>query len=1288
MRAIAPLALAGLVTLLPTVAPAADVVTDGDMEAAGIGAWPHTDITGTNSSAKATDQSASGQSLKGTSAAGRRTDVGWFNTQTIGVVSNTDTVQLSLWWGIVHTLNVGGAAGTLFFDIKPASGAWTNVWNLIITTSTTFQSGTVTPQDISASFATSESYDIRLRFEGTTGNNPSATVEVWWDDVVVDVTAAGGPDTLITSSPAAVETADPSQGQAGIVMQRFQVDSGNTGNGQVELTSLTLGDLGTATTADIDTVRVYIDTDSTFAGATEIGNAAFASDPVTVSLTLGTAADRTVTNGTPKYVFVVYDLNAGATIGNTIQSQVTDVGVAAPDSGASGLAYTSNSLTIQGPQPDTLTTSSPAAVEAADPSQGQAGIVMQRFQVDSDNTGNGQVELTSLTLQDQGTAVVADIDTVRVYIDTDTAFAGATEIGSAAFGTDPVTVSLTLGTAADRTVTNGTPKYVFVVYDLNAGATVGATIQSRVTDVAVAGPDNGVSSLAYDSNLLTIQAASANGTTVVSNSAVVSSCRQITVTSAFTGDADADGTTLVEISDDGVVFSTACAAVSGPSPRQCLITTGLTEGSNHWVRITFSDPDGVSGTNPETLSSLAVPTCGADAAAPTVLVLAPRRDAVVGGVDRVKVQVFDEDGLAGTNPVQWSVDGGALSAAVVINTNYDCGASCAVYELDLDTTALANGSHVLTIQATDAAGNVAVRSRAFRVGNLAGRARGSGHLLRRTTGSQICIDCHNLPTHSSQTTSTRYGNWAMECFDCHTPHRTRNIYLIREALRTPNSGTATVDFRVNADANYGYLGDRSGANNTPYTDGVCEACHTRTNHHRNDTSGGDHTHNVGSGKACIECHTHENGFSGGGGGCLGCHGNAGDIATTGPNNRRPVNPDFTLQSHHVGDGGTMGGALSDFDCVVCHGEGTVSGGETVTTGVHQDGIINLKNADNVAVLFSYDKSSMPAAAANWNSGDATWRAQTSTNLDPFCLTCHDADGAVGSYNATDGGSALNPFGDALVTNNYDQQDRTRVTDIKSKVFGNPPPQGQFSRHAIRGQSTSIYTSYQNIGGASDFSIYEGDPTAGQSLLTNMGTDELGQPLWNDTSVMGCADCHTVDGANGASGNAHGSGSEYLLKDASGGATEGTLAALSYVCYRCHKSGRYQPPGGPLGDHTGNGNDWQDKTALTGTARRDDGKGSNVFAMACTNCHGGFGFGSIHGTSQVIATGQDGGGPNRNAYRFMNGASLRFYDPNGWTGTSITCYTLSKNTTPDSWGACTQHGGGQGWTKPLQRPLSY
>jgi hypothetical protein len=1076
--------------------------------------------------------------------------------------------------------------------------------------------------------------------------------------------------------------------------------------------------------------------------------------------------------------------------------------------------------------------------QTLDPFAGQADVLMHYFQVDSDSAGDGSIELSVVTINDLGTAADGDWDALEIFIDDDPDLDGAVLIGQVlSWNGAQTNVSLNQGTAADRTVTAGTPKFVFVAYDINTGA-AGKTIQSQVTVVDVQSPDNGHSGLDFRSAdpPLTIVEATADSTTLESNAADRSSCRQITVTSVFTGDANDDGFTLVEWNTLNDFSPTggktvACTGVNGPSPRQCLITGNSTggklEAGNHWVQVTHSDPDSVLGAvpNPQVLGPVNLETCGSDEYAPTVLILAPARDAVLGGTDRVKVQVYDEFGLAAADPVKWSVDGaGVLPTGVTVNANYEgtyCTApECRVYEFDLNTSGFTDGSHYLTVEVTDAAtptANVAVVHRAFRSRNL-GTATpgGSGLLLRRSHGSQLCTDCHNLPTHSSQSTGTDYGNWAVECLACHIPHMTQNIFLVRKTLRTPKSGTKTVAFHyddaeapVPGEENPGdipsdnptrlsFLGDRSqtdgGTPNAPFDDGICEACHTKTKFWRN-TVDADHAHNAGT--RCLKCHLHDGGFAGAGGGCRGCHGNVGDIGVGDTNNRRAVLADFENltgalepRSHHVGNSGAnMGGELTDHDCVVCHAEGRVNStsGETETVPLYHGGdsggdtAINLKNVDTwdddsptAGAMFSYNKEAAgmpsPSNPEAWHSGNAEWRNQTSTALDPFCLTCHDTDGATAAYNATDSGSTLNPFGDTAITNEYDQVPRDyavpptapgRVVDIKSMVAEDgtndwdgfcstaltpcrdagdcpgaetcadlsgrqaqniaDPLKGIYSRHAIRGQAESTYVAYQSIGGANDYTMYEGDPGFGASLMvqrycdtgTSIGhpctadadcsggtcgpveTDENSNPQWNDTSVMSCADCHTTDGANGSAGNAHGSDSEYLLKDVDGLATEGDHDNLTYICYRCHASGRYQGGAG----HTASSSDWQDKVTLEGVERRDDGKGSNIFGMACTNCHGGTGpdkagnvmWGTIHGSSEVLGVTMNGGaaGDRREAYRFMNGASLRYYDPQGWTGTTVTCYTL---TGADDWGGCTQHdkAGGQNFTggKPLQRPLAY
>ena len=300
---------------------------------------------------------------------------------------------------------------------------------------------------------------------------------------------------------------------------------------------------------------------------------------------------------------------------------------------------------------------------------------------------------------------------------------------------------------------------------------------------------------------------SVDGTTIDDNAAVATTCELITTTSLLTGDEDGDGYVEVQYNTINSFPGTiACARVGGASPRRCLIPEAA-PASTYWVQFHWVDPDGVAaGAAPqdEVIGPIATGACSGNGVAPTILMLAPSRNAIIGGTDTIKVQVYDVP--IGSVSVVWSVDGGGTTATTQ-NSNYDCGPDCAVFEFELNTTtigtnpqSLANGSHYLTIAASDSDGHTAELAHAIRVNNVGDKAAGSGMLLRRTHGSQLCIDCHNLPTHSSQSTSSKYGNWAMECTTCHTPHRTTNIYLIDDTIETPNSGSRTVRFETTTGA--------------------------------------------------------------------------------------------------------------------------------------------------------------------------------------------------------------------------------------------------------------------------------------------------------------------------------------------------------------------------------------------------------------------------------------------------------------------------------------------------------
>jgi hypothetical protein len=219
---------------------------------------------------------------------------------------------------------------------------------------------------------------------------------------------------------------------------------------------------------------------------------------------------------------------------------------------------------------------------------------------------------------------------------------------------------------------------------------------------------------------------------------------------------------------------------------------------------------------------------------------------------------------------------------LTLNTNYDCGEGCGIYEALLG---LQEGDWWLQARAVSSADGTGYSSDQ-RTGNdaryiyLRVRAakRGTGSLLVRDRSSRMCMDCHQgeILTHSSQSTDTSYGNWQTVCLECHTPHNTFNIYLIRNAIQTPNSGLKEVVFyNTTGDAPQSYVDSSAGS----ATKGVCQVCHTQTGgaEARWRNTGDESNHYGGSSptQRCTNCHTHELGFAGGestgGQSCSSCH---------------------------------------------------------------------------------------------------------------------------------------------------------------------------------------------------------------------------------------------------------------------------------------------------------------------------------------------------------------------------------------------------------------------------------
>jgi hypothetical protein len=176
------------------------------------------------------------------------------------------------------------------------------------------------------------------------------------------------------------------------------------------------------------------------------------------------------------------------------------------------------------------------------------------------------------------------------------------------------------------------------------------------------------------------------------------------------------------------------------------------------------------------------------------------------------------------------------------------------------------------------------------------------------------------------------------------------------------------------------------------------------------------------------------------------------------------------RSHHIYNG--TGQDPQNAQCIACHLEGRVAPGRTVVTdpAYHMaDGKVHLRSG-NAAIT----------ADIAWDPANPN-----QTDMDNFCMSCHNAVGAVTAYanisSALKGMttipgalplSAKNPFGDML-QNAYDGLVRPQVVAVYEQF-----DTGNVSHHAVRGKKytgrTRATSSY-----AANFTQYSGATNGGK-----------------------------------------------------------------------------------------------------------------------------------------------------------------------------------------------------------------
>jgi hypothetical protein len=249
----------------------------------------------------------------------------------------------------------------------------------------------------------------------------------------------------------------------------------------------------------------------------------------------------------------------------------------------------------------------------------------------------------------------------------------------------------------------------------------------------------------------------------------------------------------------------------------------------------------------------------------------------------------------------------------------------------------------------------------------------------------MCKSCHNPAGMASEMHDVANhvvsgGALMLDCGACHTVHKPEtsvdshpggieavNLSLIRPDTDAYYPGALTPAVFQQSPDHLAF-----GEGNPPWN-GICQSCHTKTIHHRNNGSV-DHAHEMATLQtiSCTVCHAHGKGFLVSGG-CVKCH--SAQMGT-----RRQITgegADFDVTSHHVQ------GDPEDDDCLACH-----------NVAKHKSGTVRLRDGDlGDAKVYEYDP-------------------EDPSTLEPFCIGCHDADGAtdLGGQPFTDGAFPPNVAG--------------------------------------------------------------------------------------------------------------------------------------------------------------------------------------------------------------------------------------------------------------------------------------
>ncbi len=233
--------------------------------------------------------------------------------------------------------------------------------------------------------------------------------------------------------------------------------------------------------------------------------------------------------------------------------------------------------------------------------------------------------------------------------------------------------------------------------------------------------------------------------------------------------------------------------------------------------------------------------------------------------------------------------------------------------------------------------------------------------------------------------SKHFFHHAEDCTVCHCSP-SPNLADVCEIISTPNGGDREVIFTSRTGAHSFADGDET-------YDGVCEVCHTQTNHHRHDGQNPDPDSHY-AGEDCAICHAHEDEFTHGGGQeCIVCHGHDPDYEYAPGQFSQGAGTHYSHSTHTEGDADDLKGP--DLTCGVCHDTDNfpyfISGMGEPPYDLTETDVCDLCHSPGG----SYDGLDDPEYGArfNWNEGIYIKSKTLRPGKEKWCASCHDEEPA-------------------------------------------------------------------------------------------------------------------------------------------------------------------------------------------------------------------------------------------------------------------------------------------------------